>query len=89
MEPEVTVEPEPVEETSEMRAGRARLTIVSLPWSSVRIGGRPAVNTPIENVRVPSGTVTLRYQVRGEGPVRTRRVRLPPGASETIRLSTR
>lgn len=63
--------------------------VVALPYATVRINGGRARTTPTDFIRVRPGRVTLRYQVRGEGPVRSQRVDIDPGARETVRLRTR
>lgn len=80
-------EPQPPREPAVVEQGF--LTIDTVPWSHVRVGGRSLGNTPVINARLPAGTHTLRLTNPEQSINRVYRVRIRPGETTTKRLGLR
>ncbi len=63
------------------------LTLDTLPWTHVSIGGRALGDTPLVHVQVPSGTHTLSLDNPDEGIHRTTVVTVKSGESVSRRLA--
>jgi hypothetical protein len=79
------VEPEPRRGPEEF----GYLTIDTVPWSQVSVGGQPLGVTPVVRAKLPAGThvVTLRNPERGTAT--TYRVTINPGQTTSKRLGLR
>lgn len=70
-----------------MRAlARGSLDIRSNPWAEVRVGTRRCNNTPCVLSNLPAGQTRIHYQLRGEGPTRTKTVVVVPNTATTVVL---
>jgi serine/threonine-protein kinase len=70
-------------QASSVSAGHGYLSVKTVPWSKVFLGGRSLGTTPLARVRVPAGTHRLDL-VYGDGRRRQRRVKIGTDAHVKI-----
>jgi len=65
------------------------LTVDAVPWAHITVEGKPAGQTPLARLSVPSGNVDIELRNPETGKMARRRVRVQPGKESFVKVDLR